>query len=72
MTITISRDNLEAKRSTLAEDGFKLVGDSGTLSGDGCTIGYSYVEPTLTINIDSKPWWMTTGAIESHIQSFFV
>jgi hypothetical protein len=72
MIISITPAQLEAKRAALAQMGFNLVGNSGTATGDGCTIAFDYDGVSaLTINVVSHPWIEPPALIESEIEDFF-
>lgn len=51
MTFTLTRQQLESKRSELATKGVQIVGDSGNFSDKGVSIQYTYAEPTLIVTV---------------------
>lgn len=51
MNFTLTRAQLEAKRAELSTQGVQLVGDSGEFTAHGVTVGYTYNEPTLNVEV---------------------
>jgi len=51
MTFTLTRQQLEAKRSQLASQGVELTGDSGKIEKNGVTVQFTYGEPTLVVTV---------------------
>jgi hypothetical protein len=60
---TLSREQFERLRDSLAIDGFSVAGDSGPLAGDGISGSFVYVEPELTLTVSGKPWYISTSLI---------
>lgn len=70
----ITPDKLTALREALAQKGIVLPDTpSGSVAGpSGFTIGYGYVEPTLTIVLDGSGWKMPLAwmKLENAIEPF--
>jgi hypothetical protein len=56
-----------------AQNHVQFDGDehSGTFSGDGVAGTYKVENHTVTITINRKPFYVTMGMIQSHLQQFF-
>lgn len=72
-TIPLTRPQLEAARAKLAKSGTFLVGDTGILNGSGVTLDVSYsdVNGTLTCSVQSKPFYVSNGFVESKVREWF-
>jgi hypothetical protein len=47
-------------------------GNSGSVTGDGVTIGFTYDgSSSLAVNVLSKPWYLPESVVESHISQYF-
>lgn len=67
----ISRPALEAKRDMLKIDGVEIVGDSGKLKKKGIELRYEYQEPILTLEVLSKPFFISFAKIEKELTNWF-
>lgn len=67
-TVMMTRPALEAKRAQLANQGIVLANDSGQFDHSGCTIVFSYFDPTLTIQVVDKPWIVSESKVENKIR----
>jgi len=70
--INISRSDLESKRAKLADSGFPILGDSGTVTRFKITLDYSYNErlETLTFVIIEKPRLVSFVFVENRIRDW--
>jgi len=72
LTFTLTRAQLETKRLQLMNQANILLdGDAGQFTAESCTIQFSYVEPTLTIQVLAKPWIYPESAVTGKITSWF-
>lgn len=71
MIINLTREQFEAARVRLAQQGKKIEGDSATLEANGVTIGVSFHEPTCNIVTIHKPFYISQSAVDSKIKQWF-
>lgn len=70
--IPISLEQLEQKKIELEKEDIHISEDSGEVSKQGVKVRYSYDGQTLTINVISKPFLVSTGYVEEKIKSWFI
>lgn len=70
MTYTVTREKLEGARVELAKNNVHLVGDKGTLTASGLQLDFTYVDPTLTIEIAGGNF-ITRGVAEKKLNEYF-
>ena len=71
LLFTLTRAQLEAKRTALAAQNVVLTGDSGQVSEDGVTLQFDYAEPSLRIDVLHKPGLLPEGILENKIKEWF-
>jgi hypothetical protein len=71
LTFTLTRTELESKRSQLAQSGIHLQGDSGTFTAQSCTIDFFYTEPYLSVLVTDKPFFASEALVASKIREWF-
>jgi hypothetical protein len=71
MTLTVTREQLGFARAALAAQGIDVVGDSGLIEHRGVKASFNYVEPTLTIAIIEKPFYVSESYAEGQIANWF-
>ena len=77
-TITLTLDQFEAAKQRLAVQFPEQFPDqqpdkapTGTLSAHGVTLDYAYVDGTLTITVEHKPFLYPEGEVEKKIRDWF-
>lgn len=72
MNIPLTREQLEAARLRMADQGIVLRGDSGDVEGHGVGISFSYDgSANLALTITHKPFIYPKSAVESKIRGWF-
>jgi hypothetical protein len=62
---------LEEMRKKLSGQGTKLVGDEGDISKFGVTLHFTYVEPTLNIDVTHKPFYIKDETVSNTVNNWF-
>lgn len=65
----VTSEQVEAARSKLAEAGFPISGDSGSVEKDGYRIGYSLSGGILLLQVLAKPRFVPILAVRARIRS---
>jgi hypothetical protein len=68
--VALTEAQFAAAAQRLRDHGVDLTNRSGTLSRDGITARYNYVNEKLTIEILDKPYFLPLSAIESQMRSY--
>lgn len=68
--VPLTEAQFAAATQRLQAYGVNLTGRAGTLSRNGITARYNYVNDLLTIEIVEKPFFMPLGVIESQMRSY--
>ncbi|MBA3973807.1 MAG: hypothetical protein C0504_06265 [Candidatus Solibacter sp.] len=69
MKFRVTPEQVEAARSKLAEAGFPISGDSGTVEKNGYRIGYSLSDGILILQVLTKPRFVPMMAVKARIRS---
>ena len=68
----LTRDQFEAARGGLAEQGVVVLGDEGTIEASRIGLYFAYNgTDTLIITIEHKPWIVPASVIEKRIREWF-
>jgi hypothetical protein len=64
---------VQRAKQVAAQNHVQFTGDehSGHFSGDGVEGSYRVKDHTLSVTIDSKPFYVTMSMIETHVRQFF-
>lgn len=71
MNISITPERFEAKRKELAAQGIDIKGESGRVEAHGVKVDYKYDGATLSLAVISKPFIISTAAVEGRLKAWF-
>lgn len=70
MKYTLTPEQFESKRATLAENGVILTGDSGTFNTHGFSGTFTYDGTTLDVEVQHEPFFFTAGEFYDRLTKF--
>lgn len=68
----LARNQFEAARTRLADQGIPVLGDEGNIEAHKVGVHFAYNgTDTLTITMEHKPWIIPASTVEEKIREWF-
>jgi hypothetical protein len=68
--VAMSEEQFAAASRRFATNGIELTGNSGTLTKDGITAKYDYVDGHLKIEVLDRPFFLPLSMIEGRLEHY--
>lgn len=69
MKFQVTPEQVQAVRAKLADAGFPISGESGTVGKGGYRIGYSFSDGILVLQVLAKPRFVSMIAVSAWVRS---